>query len=120
ALPLDRVRRGVAAVAAAPAVVVEEREVGGQELGQRRVDRPRGRRAADQDDRRSLTEPFERDFGAVCGTHLVHRISPLRKLVPMSRPGRFTNRPPASLRRRPPTRSPARPPPPTGCPASPR
>jgi hypothetical protein len=74
-LSLDRVRRGVAAVAAPPAVVVEHLEVGRQQLGQVRVDRPGGRRAADQDDRRALTQPVEGDGGAVAGTYLVHETS---------------------------------------------
>jgi len=74
-LPLDRVRQGVATVAAPAAVVVEHREVRRQQLGQLRVDRSGGRRTADQDDRRALTELVEGDGGAVAGYNRVHQSS---------------------------------------------
>ena len=54
----------VAAIAAAPAVVVEHDEVRREKCSYARVRGSISRLAADQDDRRSFTQPIERDDGA--------------------------------------------------------
>ena len=64
-LAFDRVWSRVAAFAPPAAVVVEHGEVRRQERRQRRAGRPVVERANDQDDRRPLAEPFERNRGAV-------------------------------------------------------
>ena len=64
-LAFDRVRRRVAAVAPAPAVVGDHGEARCELSGQLRGGRTIGQRAADQDERRSVTRPIERDRGAV-------------------------------------------------------
>ena len=71
-LALHRVGLRVAAGAAAPAVVVEDRELPGQDLGQGRIRGSIDRAAGDEDDGRAVTEPVERDRRAVLGGHVVH------------------------------------------------
>src|SRR5918997_545529 len=74
-LALDHVRRGVAAVAPAPAVVVEHGEMLRQLLGGRAHQSPVAHRPAHQDDRRTLAQPVEGDGGAVGRSDLPERIA---------------------------------------------
>jgi hypothetical protein len=67
-LTVQRVWRRVATVAAAPPIIVKHREVRRQQLRQFRrpgVERPVLERPPDEDDRRSLTVPIERDAGPI-------------------------------------------------------
>src|SRR5206468_2479205 len=64
-LALDRVRRRVPTVAATPTVVIEHGEVWREKRRHTGIRHPIDRPAAHQDDRRSLTQPIERDRGAV-------------------------------------------------------
>src|SRR5919197_228976 len=72
---LDRVRRGVAAAASTSAVVVEDREVGRQDLRQAGVRHPVDGGAADQDHGGSAAQEVESDGGAVLRGDLVHELS---------------------------------------------
>ena len=72
-LALDRVRRGVAAVAPAPPVVGHHREPRREHRGQIGRCRPVAQGATDDDQRRAVTRPLERDRRAVGGTDGVHR-----------------------------------------------
>jgi hypothetical protein len=76
----DRVRRRVAALSPAAAVVVVDSELLRQQRGQvlcPRVERTMLERAADQDYRRTLTQSVEPDRGAVLGFQCAHGDSPI-------------------------------------------
>jgi hypothetical protein len=64
-LAVDRVWNGVTTCASASTIVGDSREVFCQLRSQRRARRSIIERAANQDERRSLTRPIERDDGAV-------------------------------------------------------
>jgi hypothetical protein len=70
-LPLDRIGRGVATLAAPAAVVVDDLVAVGRqqpsELARARIEAAVRERAGDQDDRRSVALTIERDLGAVGG-----------------------------------------------------
>lgn len=72
-LPLDRVGRSVAAIAPTPAVIVDDREPGGEELRHPHEPLPAAiaEGAADDDQRRSLPRAVEGDLGPVFGPNLV-------------------------------------------------
>src|SRR5918998_5549946 len=82
-LALDRVRRGVAAVAPAPAVVVEHSEMLRQLLGGRAHQSPVAHRPAHHDDRRTIAQPVEGDCCAVPRSYRLHEaILPIRVRCP--------------------------------------
>jgi hypothetical protein len=73
-LSLDRVWRGVAAVAAAATVVVDHVETLRQLLGQRPDHRLVARRSTHHDDRWSITQPVDRDGSAVFRTYFLYNL----------------------------------------------
>ena len=72
-LALDRVGLRVPALAAAPSIVGDHRELRCQQLGELRgglIDRTMGDRAVDEDDRRPVPGPLDRDRRSVGRAHL--------------------------------------------------
>src|SRR5215210_3793491 len=90
-LALDRVWLRVAAVAPAPAVVVDHHEVMRQLFGEWTGHRPVAGRPTDHDDRLTVTESFEGDRGAIRRSDL---LDPLAHLQP---PFRRSRRPSGRL-----------------------
>jgi hypothetical protein len=89
-LAFHGVRRGVAAVAAPASIDVEDREVGGQKLGERSVRASIHRCAGDERHRWTRTKPIEGDRGAIWRNDGVH---PFVSLPSRSQPasGSLTN-----------------------------
>jgi hypothetical protein len=74
-LPLESVRGGVAAVAPAPAVVVEHGEALGQFLGRRTGQSPVAQLPAHHDNRWTVAQPIEGDSGAIIRSHRFHGVA---------------------------------------------
>src|SRR5215207_902048 len=104
ALPLERVRLHVAAVAATTPVVIEHGEVRREQIGE--LDEPPplspAERAADQDHRRSLADTVERDLRAVPRLDHLHCVSSASKgcLLGSTPPESETHRPQGDSHRR--------------------
>src|SRR5215208_27087 len=84
-LPLESVRGGVAAVAPAPAVVVEHGEALGQFLGRRTGQSRVAQLPAHHDNRWTVAQPIEGDRGAVTRSHRFHGVALLPRPVAHAR-----------------------------------
>src|SRR5829696_2659222 len=77
-LALDRVRRGVAAVASAPSIVVEHGEALGEFLGCRSCQSPIAELPTHHDNGWTVAQPIVGDRRAVARSHRSHRGTLLR------------------------------------------